>query len=137
MKPEVQQAQEKLQRFRFMHNELQNRIPVVDFFHELNRLTPDGITFTGLDYDASGKLTLAGQAKEAGDVNRLQEGLVASALFKNVTLEYATKRKTNPEEMTVFKISCQIPMKSSSLTDEPSEEESHTRLKTLKSKKTK
>ena len=137
MKPEVQQAQKKLQRFRFMCNELQNRISLVDFFHELNRLTPEGITFTGLDYDVSGKFTLQGQAKEAGDVNRLQEGLVASALFKNVTLEYATKRKTNPEEMTVFKFSCQIPVKSSSLTDESSDEDSHLPLKTLKNKPTK
>ncbi len=123
IKPEASQAQEKLQRFRFMRDELRQQILVVDFFHELSRLTPEGITFTGLDYDASGKLTLQGQAQEAADVNRLQEGLVASVLFKNVTLEYARKRKTNPEEATIFKISCQIPLKSSISIDEPSEED--------------
>ncbi len=108
VKPQVSLAEEKIRRFEFIQEKLKNRILMDDFIYEIHKIIPEGITLNVFDYDPKGVLTLEGVSQEGVSVNSFQNNMVNSPLFKEITLDYATKRKTITGEFTYFRIICQV-----------------------------
>lgn len=104
MSPAVEEAKSRLNQWGKWRRELSRRVPFADILDELTRLTPDGIFFNSLRLQPNGELTLQGQSGEGVNVNQLQNNLLNSPWFKNVTLQYATKRMTITGEVTQFLI---------------------------------
>ena len=66
-------------------------------------MVPDDISLQNFSMRA-GVFELQGIATKDQDINSLQSALVASSLFENIDLQYATKRKRFNQEYTEFKI---------------------------------
>ena len=81
---------------------------MTDVIHELYKLTPKEISFSSLQLDEKGVLTIQGYAEASASVNSFQEKLVKSPLFTDVSLQYATKRKIFNMDVTDFKIMAQL-----------------------------
>ena len=79
-----------------------------DVIHELLRLMPQDLSLRSIYLDEQRRLSVQGYAQAATSVNNFQAGLVKSAAFAEVNLEYATKRKIFNMEVTDFKISFKL-----------------------------
>ena len=104
----VGQAKQQVERLRSLDQIQGGRILFNDVLRELYRLTPPDISFHSLNLDGKGNFEIQGYAQTGAAVNQFQNKLVASRLFSNVTLLYATKRVRFREEYTEFKIVCQL-----------------------------
>jgi len=113
MEAQFQQVNGMLKSIQFVQEQLNNRVMVVDLLDELSRITPNGVIFNNLDYGVKGTLNLQGVSPGDQEVSLLQGAMASSHIFKNVTLDYATKRKTVDKEWTYFKFDCQIIQKKS------------------------
>jgi len=98
----------RLEAIRDVQNKIRNRVLLADMVKEIYRLFPEDMTLDMLRLDADGNLVLEGTAATQKDVNTFQKHCVASGLFKDVTLLYATKRRKFNVESTEFKIKCQV-----------------------------
>lgn len=72
--------------------------------HELNALMPQDVSLRLLHLEEGGRLSLQGYTVAGASISSFQASLVKSPLFKEVNLEYATKRKIFNMELTDFKI---------------------------------
>jgi hypothetical protein len=81
---------------------------VVDIIKEFYGILPGEMSLKALSLDRTGALVIEGLAQTGSEVNKLQNGLVNSPLFKEVNLQYATKRRRFNEEYTDFKIICRL-----------------------------
>lgn len=104
----VKLAQEDTQFLKFIDEELQSRVLIADVIKELYAITPEKISFLSWAIGRQRTLTIQGFADTGSDVNDFQGGLVDSSLFRDVTLEYATKRRRFRAEYTDFKITCKL-----------------------------
>ena len=104
----VSSAERKMRFINLVKDEQENRILVADIIKELFTLTPANITFRSVEMNSKGFLTLQGYARESTGVNKFQGSLVSSAFFRDVNLQYATKRKRFKKEYTEFKINCRL-----------------------------
>jgi Tfp pilus assembly PilM family ATPase/Tfp pilus assembly protein PilN len=102
--PRIKEAQRTLQFIQTFHQEFQGRILMADLIHELNNLISEDISLRSLHLDEGGRLSLQGYATGGASVSYFQASLVKSSFFKEVNLEYATKRKIFNMELTDFSI---------------------------------
>lgn len=77
---------------------------VVYRIKEVYQIVPEGVSLQYFSMQPNGDFDIQGVAEEAQQINALQAALVASPLFDNVELKYATKRKRFNREYTEFKI---------------------------------
>ncbi|MFA5059225.1 MAG: pilus assembly protein PilM [Candidatus Omnitrophota bacterium] len=108
IKPIVNKVNEKIKQLNFIKEQLNPKATAVDIVYKLYDVTPPGVSYNVIHIDESGALVLQGVSEVGAGVNSLQNNLVSSPLFTNVTLQYATKRKVFKGELTDFKITCQI-----------------------------
>jgi Tfp pilus assembly protein PilN len=81
---------------------------IADVVNDLLKLTPKDVVFSAIQLDRSGALAVRGSALTGKDVNAFQSNLVNSDRFKDVSLEYATKRRRVNAEVTEFRLVCRI-----------------------------
>ena len=106
--PRVKAINEKKKHLEFMKNYLNPSGSAIDVIRELYNLTPPDVSFSVLYLDENGSFNLQGVSETGTGVNVFQRNLVGCPLFKDVTLQYATKRKIFKGELTDFKITCQL-----------------------------
>ena len=107
MKKGINETEKRMQSLGLFRDQIQNQVFMADIIKELYLLTPAEAAFYSLSLDATGALTIQGFANDkGGSINQFQSQLVGSSLFKEVTLQYATKRRRGSEEYTDFKITC-------------------------------
>jgi hypothetical protein len=105
---DVDQAKQKMDRVQFFEKELKGRILVADLVEELMLLLPAEVSLRSIQLDESGLFSVQGYAETAPSVNVFQENLVKSATFKEVSLQFATKRRIFNQDLTDFKITTRI-----------------------------
>lgn len=108
IKLKVTKAKGMMDAVTLLDKEFSQRIFVPELVEKLYQFLPQGVTLRTLELDEKGFLTLQGYAKLGSEVNTLQSNLVKSANFKEVNLQFATKRKIFNYELTDFKITLQI-----------------------------
>lgn len=108
LKPEVSQAEKRIQFLSVARENLSRRVMIADVIRALYQLAPEEMMFTSLSLDSKGSFTILGAVSSGISVNSFQAELLKSDLFKDPTLEYATKRKRIDGEYTEFKIVCQL-----------------------------
>ncbi|MFH1360895.1 MAG: pilus assembly protein PilM [Candidatus Omnitrophota bacterium] len=106
--PLVKSVQEKMKRTALIQERLKPGFSVMDIISALYRFTPPDVSYSQIAISDDGSMTLQGVAEASASVNTLQNNLVASALFENVTLQYVTKRRVYKGELTDFKIACKL-----------------------------
>ena len=106
--PGLMAAKEKIRLVEFLERESKRRPAMSDVIGELVHLMPEDVSLRSIHLDELGRLTLQGYARAGTSVNSFQAGLVKSAVFKEVNLEYATKRKIFNMEVTDFKLSFKV-----------------------------
>ncbi len=108
LKPKITEAKKTIEFFNSFDQKFKGRIFVADLIEELYVLTPSDISFRSVQLDERGLFTIQGYAEAAGSVNNFQAKLLKSDSFKEVNLQFATKRKIFNTEVTDFKITCQL-----------------------------
>ncbi len=104
IKPNVERAQQTLRLIRAFQREMTGRVMMAALIHELNALMPQDVSLRLLHLEEGGRLSLQGYTVAGASISSFQASLVKSPLFKEVNLEYATKRKIFNMELTDFKI---------------------------------
>jgi hypothetical protein len=103
--PGVKAAKQKIRLVKFFEEELNKRPVLSGVIYELIHLMPEDVSLRSIYLDGFGRVSVQGYAQAGTSVNNFQAGLVKSPVFKEVNLEYATKRKIFNMEVTDFKIS--------------------------------
>ncbi|MBP9854966.1 MAG: pilus assembly protein PilM [Candidatus Omnitrophica bacterium] len=96
---------------RFFDEKIKSKILFADVMSELYRLTPADISYQSLEMTQQGLLIIQGFSQNGSTVSQLQGQLVNSGFFKEVTLQYATKRKIFTQDYTDFRIQCTLQFK--------------------------
>ena len=109
--PTVNKIKGKMKRLEFINERLNPGTSPIDVIQELYNLTPPEVSFSVLSLDENNSLLLQGVSETGIGVNVFQKNLTSSPLFKNVALQYVTKRKVFKGELTDFKITCQLAVK--------------------------
>jgi Tfp pilus assembly PilM family ATPase/Tfp pilus assembly protein PilN len=104
----VDLTQKSNQLMDFIREEVQERVFIADVIEELHILAPEEITFQSVFFNYMQGVTIQGLADNDSRVNKFQSQLMESPLFKDVTLQYATRRKRFKEEYTDFKMTFQL-----------------------------
>lgn len=104
----VDAVKEKTKRIDFMQKRLSPKITAIDVIRELYNITPPEVSFSTVSLDENGSLILQGASETGAGVSVFQRNLVGSPFFKDVALQYVTKRKIFKGELTDFKITCQV-----------------------------
>ncbi len=108
IRPMLKGAQEAADLMNMIKERSRQRVHVVPLLNELFKLTPEDIVYRSVQMDAGGVLTLQGEARSGASVSLLQKNLVASQVFQDEMLRYATKRKRLNDEVTEFQIACRV-----------------------------
>ena len=106
-KQEAQDARRKIQFFELIRRNMNERISIAELMKELYDVIPQTTALTSVQL-SNGALTIQGQSKESTDVNLIQKAMMESALFKDVTLQYANRPQRLAMEYTEFKILCRM-----------------------------
>ncbi len=108
IRPQFDAAKQRMRLLESLDKEWTARLPVMELIDELYRLMPEDMILLQLNVSELGNVTLNGIALSGAAVNLLQNQLVASPLFRGVTLQHAAKRMSAYGEMTDFSISAEI-----------------------------
>lgn len=108
---QVEHVRTNEKQLQFIERRLNPSSSAIDILRELYQLTPAQVSFSVLYLDENNALAIQGVSQESSAVNVFQNKLVGSVYFKDVTLQYATKRKIFQGELTDFKITCNIASK--------------------------
>ena len=108
MEPKVNAIKDKMKRLDFIKERMDLGFSVIDVIRELYNLTPLEVSFSVVYLDESGLLNLQGISQTGSAVGVFQRNLSGSSFFKNVSLQYVTKRMIFKGELNDFKITCQI-----------------------------
>jgi len=111
---QVTQAEDKFAFLKFAQDQRQNRIFIPDVIRLLYQIIPDTVSFRALLLNAQGVFEIQGYADTQASINQVQNRLVNSKIFEDITLQYATKRKRFNDEFMEFKLSCRIKVRQES-----------------------
>lgn len=106
--PQVKSIKDKMDRLAFARKKFNQDLTSVDIVHALYQATPQRVSFNSLQLSEEGTLDLKGISEDGTSVNDFQNNLVQSSFFKDVNLQYATKRRVFQGEVTDFKITCSV-----------------------------
>jgi hypothetical protein len=101
----VKEAQEQIEFFRLFEESKSNQVVIAELIRELYDIIPEQTLINSLKL-GGGDLSIQGQTGIRTDVNIIQQGMMDSALFKDVTLQYANH--SGQLGMTEFRISCRL-----------------------------
>ena len=105
--PAAQEIERKIDQMNFLRRKTGQALPALDYLEEIYRQAPPEVSFNLFNVSGN-SFVLEGIARIGDSLNVFQGNLAGSALFKDVALEFATKRKTSNDEMTFFKIKGQV-----------------------------
>ena len=108
MRPATDKAKKMVKVVDFVKDNIYGQAMVAEVISELYRLTPQDIAFRSVSYDAKGGMTIQGFSQSGTSVNNFQSQLVSSPMFKEVNLQYASRSRIFNQELTDFKITCQL-----------------------------
>jgi len=100
----VEDAQHRIQLVQSLEKEFVHRIFMVDMVHELYELMPPDISLKSLSIDEKTMLTIQGYAQTSSSVNSFQASLLKNPHFKDINLQFATKRQIFNQEVSDFKL---------------------------------
>ncbi|MFC1510603.1 pilus assembly protein PilM [Candidatus Omnitrophota bacterium] len=106
--PQLEKAKGQMQLVSLIDEEQRKNFFVADIVKALYLLTPQEINYQYINLNQEGLLTLQGYDQSGKAVSRLQKGLMDSRLFRDVTRQYATKRRRFNQEYTDFRITCYL-----------------------------
>lgn len=104
----VKEAEKENELVKLVKQEVEGRIIVSDIFLEINRFLTEEISIRSVNLDEKGSLSIQGYAQNSAGVNSFQAALVKSPFFKELNLEFATKRKIFNVDVVDFKIVAQL-----------------------------
>ncbi|OGX09576.1 MAG: hypothetical protein A2Y06_00155 [Omnitrophica WOR_2 bacterium GWA2_37_7] len=102
--PEVRAAIDKKLIVEVLDKELKSRVFIPDLIDEIYDLTPEMISYRSLFLTGDNVFTAQGFSESGSSVNDLRANMVKSRMFKEVNLQFATKRKLYKVEVIDFKI---------------------------------
>lgn len=102
--PALKKAQARGDFITAFEAKLAQRVRVSLLMDALFAVTPEDLSYRSITLDERAQMTLQGYAQTSNSVNLLQQALLKSPHFSDVTLEFATKRRIYNMELTDFKI---------------------------------
>ena len=108
IEPRVKDIKQKKQHIVAIESYLNPGLKMVDIIYNLYEITPKDISYRLLYVNGDGRINIKGISERRASVNDFQKKLIASSLFKEVNLKYATQRKVFGGETTDFKITCKV-----------------------------
>ena len=108
MKAKVVAAEGKIRLYDIIRKDVQEQVMIADVIAGFVQLVPEDVVVSSIALDQRGALAVQGVVSDRGSVNDFQQALSRSPLFKDVTLDYATKRKRTSGIMTEFKMVCRL-----------------------------
>ena len=105
---EVNKAKDRINMVHALDNAVQQRIMISDLMVELVRLMSPEVSLRSLYLNAEGVFTIQGYARTSAGVNNFQAAMVKSSVFKQVNLEFQTKRKIFNVDVVDFKMVTQL-----------------------------
>ena len=93
---------------KLVQSQLETNRSVFDLITQIVRITPSDISLNSFHYDYNGKLFLAGETPRFSRPYEYVTILENDEYFKDVTVEYATRRQIGEQETIVFKISGKV-----------------------------
>ena len=106
--PLVKEAEKKIELVKLIKREIEERIIISTIFLEINRFLTEEISIRSINLDEKGSLAIQGYSQSSAGVNSFQAVLVKSPFFKELNLEFATKRKIFNVDVVDFKIVAQL-----------------------------
>ncbi|MDP2653285.1 MAG: PilN domain-containing protein [Candidatus Omnitrophota bacterium] len=104
LQTQVRREREKMNGYRAVDDRVQGRVLVVDAMKDLYDLMPENISLRSVAMSASGVWSVQGWAPVEEGVHGFQQTLAGSSAFRDVALEFATKKKMGTAEMIDFKL---------------------------------
>lgn len=108
LEPRLKDIRRKQKLIEALDQEFQKRVFVAEVMDELIRLTPPDVSFRSVSLDEKGNFLMQGYAQAGTGVNSFQAALLKSPVFKEVSVEYITKRKIFNMEVVDFKITSRL-----------------------------
>jgi Tfp pilus assembly PilM family ATPase len=108
MAPQVTKAKTMKDNLTILQSEFGHFPLAVDIVSAVYAMTPPGIIFSLLDYDAGESLLLKGSAPALTDVLEFTSILEESPLFQNARIKYSTQRTKAAAPVTDFEIVCSL-----------------------------
>lgn len=106
--PLVKQVELKKKRLKVIKKEIINKTLSIEIIAEIYKLIPQDIFLNELVFEEDTTTIIRGEAKNMASVFSLITILENSTYFKNVKVNYATKRKVSEKEVADFQITCQL-----------------------------
>lgn len=106
--PLVKQVELKKKRLKAIKKEIINKTLSIEIIAEVYKLIPQDIFLNELIFEEDTTTIIRGEAKNMASVFSLITILENSTYFKNVKVNYATKRKVSEKEVADFQITCQL-----------------------------
>jgi len=111
MAPDVAKAKKIKADVDIMKEMADKKVVVVDVLREVSKITPEGVTFTMVDYEAGESVTLKGSAPLLENIVAYISTIERSLFFENAKLKYSTKRTIGQTEQVDFEIVAAISKK--------------------------
>jgi hypothetical protein len=108
LEPAIREGKKKAALVGAFREKISERVMIARVMDELHRLTPPDVSYRSVYLDERNQLTLQGYAETGTGVNVLHQLLVKTSSFRNVTMEFATKRRVFNVEVTDFKIVARV-----------------------------
>lgn len=106
--PLVKQVEVKKKRLNAIKKEIINKTLSIEIIAQVYKLIPQDIFLNELIFEEDTTTIIIGEAKNMASVFSLITILENSTYFKNVKVNYATKRKGSEKEVVDFQITCQL-----------------------------
>lgn len=107
-KDKISSAEKIVDFSRKLEKELAGRPFLPDVIMELYKLAPPEVSFRSIQLVERNQFSLQGYAETGSGVTEFQTKMLKSPFFKDVSLQFATKRRIFNSEVTDFKINCRL-----------------------------
>jgi Tfp pilus assembly PilM family ATPase len=106
MEPKVAKVKRMAKELEIIKSEMTRKPLAIDVIKEVHRLTPEGVSFSMLEFESGKSLKLKGTALSLGDVFKYVTILEGSPYFESAKVRYAAKRAMPSGEIADFEINC-------------------------------
>ena len=108
MEPEVKRLSELAEGIELIQNQIMFQGSSIDILRELYGMLPGDISLTLFEFEDKERILLRGTARDLSGIFELLPVLEKSPYFKNVKINYATKRTFKEKEFSDFEIVCAL-----------------------------
>jgi len=109
--PKATEVEELKKRLNIINSHIQQKASCLDILRELHLITPNDVFLSTFIYEDGQAVTIKGTAPSMSVVFSFVPILNKSDFFENVSVRYATQRKTTGSELTDFEIVCPLEKK--------------------------